>query len=292
MSSYQCSDCNEVVSDSRKAQHEKFWCPSIPPSSDDLVLDDEPTPLPLPDQAFHNHQLHKITSVTLSTGLQLSFEERSIFSRTSTGGALWKSELLLAEYVLHNCSPRQRVLELGCGAAPCAGLAAASINCNILMTDISDVCSLAEVNLRRNAAAVQEARGGGVSLGRDEYDTCVLDWGAAALPQRVQDLLPFSFIICGDCIWASATHEMLAASIARLLDASTRCAIAFQRRSDEEEHFFQSVCPRHGLMRVAVEQEELIKKLPCSKGSNPKTEHAGLEICELILKSNKNDDVR
>ena len=68
--------------------------------------------------------VHDAWQVTLGgLAISLSFQQQSIFGSINTGGALWHSELVLAEYCAReDFSPCSRVLELGCGVAPCAGL--------------------------------------------------------------------------------------------------------------------------------------------------------------------------
>jgi predicted nicotinamide N-methyase len=80
--------------------------------------------------------------------------------------ALWKSELLLAEWILRELSGTIAtpitedqpvvVVELGCGACPAAGMVAAAMGAITIMTDRTEVVKLAEVNIRRNIHTISK----------------------------------------------------------------------------------------------------------------------------------------
>lgn len=111
-------------------------------------------------------RLQSMATVTLTDGLTLQFEQQSVFGDTSTGGALWRAELLLAEWCIRELKGKppatalapRRVLELGCGVAPAAGLACVALGCDVVLTDLGKVLPLLEANLRLNAMALAAAR--------------------------------------------------------------------------------------------------------------------------------------
>lgn len=156
----------------RREAHNRYWCsPRVPPCT--LSADDTEVP-PVLGEHFHN-----IVEVELvGMPLRLRFEQQSIFGPVGTGGALWQSELLLAEWCINElageakrclhqdrCTSqplgvgvRPRVLELACGVAPVAGLACIGLGCDVLMTDLARVLRFTEANLRLNHDAVVAAR--------------------------------------------------------------------------------------------------------------------------------------
>ena len=150
----------------------------------------------------------------------LSFEQQSLFGELSTGGALWTAELLLGEWCLREfattvqreqeqegkkpLSPPPgiparnrpfRILEVGCGVAPAAGLACLCAGASVLFTDLEALLSYTERNVRRNYGAVVAARaascnansshgittGSSVEISRSNCDILPLDW-ADSLP--------------------------------------------------------------------------------------------------------------
>lgn len=280
MSSYTCSSCGEIVATSRQAQHEEFWCSSIP---DDVEVEaHQPNQHGLANTLQDlNQSLHKITNIELSSGLKLSFEEISVWSSgTSTGGALWKSELLLAEWVIRrSLSPSDIVLELGCGACPAAGMTASAMGCTAIMSDVANVVSLAETNLKRNALNVTKARNS--QINRNNYDTLIFDWGSDKIPARLSSLsTPISVILIGDCIFNDSTHVILLKTITQLnaTFVSAKIILAFQRRGTVEADFFALAKEEYDFQTAAVEDVEgLITKLDSNTSA-----HLGLEICELI----------
>lgn len=51
-----------------------------------------------------------------------------------------------------------RVLELGCGACPVAGITARSLGCDVLFTDLKPLIPLIEANIRLNGSTVEAIR--------------------------------------------------------------------------------------------------------------------------------------
>lgn len=286
MSSFECSACGETISETRRAQHEELWCEAIVSDDDSTSVDNNndnfgPGELVVMahDLGDLNTKVHKITHVKLSSGLELSFEEISVFSSgTSTGGALWKSELLLAEWVIREVTGGVVVLELGCGACPAAGMAAAAMGAVSIMSDKAEVVKLAEVNLRRNSANVGKARGGkgATMLARENFDSVVYEWGGS-VPARLSSIAAISVVLIGDCIFSKKTHVKLLQAITQLLRMfrNARVLLAFQRRGTEEADFFEVAKEDFNLSMIGVDDVVGLKaKLDGST--------LDLEICELI----------
>jgi hypothetical protein len=206
---WRCPACNALIPPSRREAHVDLWCEPTPtsphPQSATVAVAAaaaaaaEPTKEVLPRwqqlpsgqsvASWSGTRAQSMLDVRLGLGvggggraaggagpLPLRFEQRSVFDHgSSTAGALWRAELLLAEWCAAEvlagtrggaAGARQgsgggsplRVLELGCGAAPAAGLACVAMGCDVLLTDLAAVLPLVEANLQLNAAALAEAR--------------------------------------------------------------------------------------------------------------------------------------
>ena len=155
----------------------------------------------------------------------------------STGGALWTAGLALSRYLehAHAVSLRgQRVLELGCGTG-LAGLVAAALGANAVLTDIASVLPLLQSNVDCNAAAV--AAGGGTA------EVAELTWGTT--PIAVDYGASFDLIIAADVIYEPAHVPLLLGVLQELLDGGAPAAlVGFDRRG------------RHGLKTFLAEASE------------------------------------
>ncbi|GMI27125.1 hypothetical protein TeGR_g7768 [Tetraparma gracilis] len=278
--SFLCPACGDTVASSRRAQHEELWCSALGDSGEEqehLEASSSGPGAAASRLLDLNTRARSVTSATLSSGLRLSFLEVSVFaSGTATGGALWASSLLLAEWALRHAGGGGAVLELGCGACPAAGIAAASRGAPTVMTDRGGVVELAEANLRRNLAAVEAAAGG--PLAREVFDTAVFEWGGE-IPARVLALGPLDCVLVGDCIFSERTHALLLDALARLLlGGARRAVLAYQRRSQPlEAAFFRLAEERHGLRAELVTDAASLKALLGGRGE-------GLELVALRLK--------
>jgi len=173
------------------------------------------------------------------------------------------------------------LLELGCGAAPAAGLASLALGYNVIFTDLPVVLPSTRRNLELNATGILARRATSApwlkdlkSLSRQDADILELAWGSGQLPPRVCDLLPFSFIICSDCIFRSSLHQLLASTLHKLLTLTaektsfvtsetrteTTTMIAFQKRSDEDLLFFDHLA-LVGLSAARVDIASLLSTL-------------------------------
>lgn len=290
-SSYLCAACCSCVATERRAQHERYWCETrcarFQTDASENVQKKVDTEATLGVHSFVEVEL-------VGLPLRLRFEQQPADCPAGTGGSLWQSELLLAEWCLCELalagahaerSTPLKVLELACGAAPAAGLACISLGCNVLMTDLASVLSYTEANLRLNHDAVVAQRtlqalesgaldssagqsGGKHTLSRTACNTEVFEFGSK-LPPRIVEQAPFDVVMCSDCLWQEELYEPLASALAAILAVSTattptpatRCVVAFQRRSYDEERFFTENCPRHGLRAEAAPIEGLLSTM-------------------------------
>ena len=115
-----------------------------------------------------------------------------------------------------------RVLELGCGVAPAAGLACVALGCDVVLTDLAKVLPLLEANLRLNAPALTAARraAGAAPLSRGSCDTLPFAF-AAALPPRLAALAPWDMVLCSDCLCEPQTEPQAAPQTAHTVCAGS-----------------------------------------------------------------------
>jgi len=262
--SYVCTACGETVLCVHASVHDRQKCKGEGGDSSDNSDDD------------------KLQVVQLSIPLRLELQEQSVFGELGTGGAVWAAGVLLAEWCARELRAeateraasaasggrRLAVLELGCGAAPCAGIACAALGCDVLLTDLAPVLPFAAANARRNAGAAAGA------AGRGACETAELAFGAGVeRATRVAAAVAegIDVVLCSDCVFKPELHEPLARSLATLLrggsggggdSRAARCAVSWQSRSGEiEPAFFAEVCPRFGLLAKGVEVGDLVERM-------------------------------
>lgn len=155
--------------------------------------------------------------------LTLDFMTSNIFGALDTGGALWPAEVLLAEIVAAFFKPtidsrvRPRVLELGCGSCPAAGLTAQALGYDVVLTDVPHVLAAAQQNAVMNRAAIEKASAG---VGAGILDGDKLFWGEA-IPDVVKMWRPYDLILSADCIFREEFHRPLALTFATLLSTNS-----------------------------------------------------------------------
>ncbi len=305
MASFTCPACGGCFAVARRAAHDSLWCPALDddhdqgdsPTAAAIAANPPPHTSPPPAAALAAPSLLAVAATSASCAgtvealiqstadvlpAPLRFQQQSIFGALSTGGALWPSELVLAEWVgIHlrgpndgratsSPPPPRRVIELGCGVAPAAGLCALALGCDVLFSDMPPVLPFVEANIRLNHGAVSDARGQ-AHLARSTCDTVSLTFGGDALPERAAAMAPFGTILVSDCIFRVDLHDILAATLARLLAlevegaaASAAAAgtggtamVSFVLRDAADLRFFTRACPAHGLCASPVSLKEL-----------------------------------
>lgn len=258
-SSFLCPACGGLVDESRRRAHESHWCPASAQSSSD-----EETELKRSEEV--KELLSPIYCREVAVALALNPRHPFSFQQVSpdidikesdhdTGGQVWRSEMVLADYLLHlgtaGHEPRGPVVALGCGSGPLSGYAAASLGLDVLLTDLPETLPLAATNTRHNDAAIDAlATAVGDALGRapqrGRLDFTALPFGAVPPPVR-EWLGPTTpgLVLCSDCLWGPQRHRALAATLAELL-ATGQALIAYQRRG-REAPFFESCLAHYGL---------------------------------------------
>ena len=144
----------------------------------------------------------------------------------STGGALWTAGLALSRYLehVHACGTLRgkRVLELGCGTG-LAGLVAAALGADVVLTDIASVLPLLRKNAAANAVAI--ARGGfGGSASVQE-----LTWGSTPVASDYGAC--FDLVIAADVVYEPVHVPLLLGVLGDLLEGGAPAAlVGFDRR--------------------------------------------------------------
>jgi len=178
----------------------------------------------------------------------------------ATGGQLWWSELVLAEYLaLTCCSPQggRVAVALGCGTAPVSAFTAAALGFDVLCTDLPEVVPLTQQTALANADAISAAR---TALALEPKPSGKLDFlplpfgenlseevrswlcrareaAAPREPKQCQVL-----VLCSDCIWQAHRHRPLAVTLAELLRlAGSEALVAYQLRGGAELRFFEVI---------------------------------------------------
>lgn len=225
------------------------------------------------------------------------FEQYCVDGLSDTGGILWLTEQVLAEYVaslaMHldlfprahasnepmnvfdeaefassGSSGKGTVLVLGCGSSPLSGLVACSFGWNVVLTDLGAVVPQAQRNVARNLPALQAA----CQSALPSISVRHLPWGdadmlAAALDDReVGPLL----VLCSDCVVKRSWHAILLETIALALCCTAPgCGAAFvaweQRDPFVEDAFVkraQSDAFGFDVSRLAV--EDAVHRVPWS----------------------------
>lgn len=263
-----CSACGDEFAQCRKEAHYRYWCSALDQTAEVKLLPPESA------NVMTKGWLHGVVDVSFqSIPIDLKFEQQSIFGEVGTGGGVWHSELIMAEMCvreLHKFVKRTirplRVLELGCGVAPAAGLVSLALGCDVLLTDMGHILPHVEANIRLNHSSVvqiREERGipSNGLISRISCDTESLLFGTP-LPPRVLAMCPFDLVICSDCVFRSELHDPLASTLQQLLMQNElhqtdlhedcdlplgKCVVSFLKREEFYSDFVDKSCSKYGL---------------------------------------------
>ncbi|KAL3658765.1 hypothetical protein V7S43_016134 [Phytophthora oleae] len=170
-------------------------------------------------------------SYSLSETLR-SAELAPIFEDAWTASRVWEASRFLAEHLVRFASESpatfdvnagQPVLELGSGCG-LAGLVAASLGANVLLTDQQEALELLQRNIESNVASGSERR----RLHVSEFV-----WGSDWTPPRPS----YAYILVSDCInpiYGQESWRNLARSIYRFSDRETVTYLAHEARGEDE----------------------------------------------------------
>ena len=103
---FHCEACGVELPEARREAHLAHWCAALPASSDDS--DDggsTPAAAPAPAAFLQDSASTRALRVAVpALGCTFQFEQLSIFGELSTGGALWYSEVVTAEWIARRLS--------------------------------------------------------------------------------------------------------------------------------------------------------------------------------------------
>eukprot|EP00743_Colponemidia_sp_Colp-15_P012594 GILK01014388.1.p1 GENE.GILK01014388.1~~GILK01014388.1.p1 ORF type:complete len:337 (-),score=38.66 GILK01014388.1:55-1017(-) len=151
-------------------------------------------------------------------------------SGRGTGFNIWDCSILLSFYLQQNIDivAGRRVIELGAGTG-LTGLSAALLGANVTLTDLPDVITNLQENIKLNQECIQQKLG--------TVEAVALDWfvalqrGVDGLDKRLQE--PFDVALAADVIWVEELIEPFVATLAALSKVNPNMVsfIAHQTRS-------------------------------------------------------------
>lgn len=170
-------------------------------------------------------------SYALSETLR-SYQLAPIFTDAWTASRVWEASRFLAERLVRfssespatfDVSAGQSVLELGSGCG-LAGLVAADLGADVLLTDQQEALDLLQRNVEANAASENE---------RARLHVSEFVWGSDWTPPRSS----YHYILVSDCInpiYGQESWRNLARSIDRFSDQETVTYLAHEARGEDE----------------------------------------------------------
>uniref|UniRef100_A0A7S1NIU1 C2HC zinc finger plants domain-containing protein n=1 Tax=Eutreptiella gymnastica TaxID=73025 RepID=A0A7S1NIU1_9EUGL len=272
----ECKACGGVINLRRKHIHDQFWCPSRSRDTDTVEEEDESKEDSGGASSAHiraacmQPTFHNIITVNLgSMPLSFRLEQQDIFGPLSTGGALWAGELVLAEWLVleleHLRGKRSqdwplKVVELGCGSCPVAGMVAAALGCReVVLTDLREVLPAVRHNVGLNRSALVEAATQSFrTLGHMRVEE--LSWGAHACLGGGSDTdTPLDLVICSDCVFRKDLHPLLADTLLSLLLPGSAALLAYQQRDTEVEAAFFCELDQRALAYDRLDLNEVLE---------------------------------
>ncbi|KAG6962093.1 hypothetical protein JG687_00007322 [Phytophthora cactorum] len=196
-------------------------------------------------------------SYSLSETLR-SAELAPIFEDAWTASRVWEASRFLAERLVHfaselpatfNVSAGQSVLELGSGCG-LAGLVAASLGADVLLTDQHEALELLQRNAETNAASESE---------RARLQVAEFVWGSDWTPPHSS----YHYILVSDCInpiYGQDSWRNLARSIYRFSNEETVTYLAHEARG-EDEAMTDFLAFSAALLRIKGDMSDFMKSM-------------------------------
>eukprot|EP00929_Paragymnodinium_shiwhaense_P002577 TRINITY_DN102874_c0_g1_i1.p1 TRINITY_DN102874_c0_g1~~TRINITY_DN102874_c0_g1_i1.p1 ORF type:complete len:370 (-),score=75.16 TRINITY_DN102874_c0_g1_i1:182-1258(-) len=216
------------------------------PLAADKVADAAVADLNLDDSLFNLCKEHGeervidlgVTDVPPLRIRQLPFCSRFVVD--TKGATLWPSGEVLAHFVArrlgHQRIRQRRVLELGCGVAPLAGLTAAHCGAGrVVITDLPEVIATAHTNAILNGVG-------------DQIQAMPLIWGELPDVRRHPGkyIQTFDLLLAADVLYDVPSHDSLVTSMEQLAAKGGQAFIATQGRGTATEDFFNRSLRRRG----------------------------------------------
>lgn len=256
--SFICNKCGGVVPLGRKEAHVQRWCPALEAESDsDAELGRGTNPKLVMGGVLAACSPLYLDEVTVQIGskplMEFTMEQRSMWGDLGTGGVLWYSDRVMAEYLaMHDASEARRgtALVLGCGGLPLSGLVASALGWDVVATDLDPVIDLAKKNVGRNVDVIRFCRAANGGDNQTLFPVFKMEelWfgeldalNQLLSPCNVSDEKPL-LILCSDCVWQEFLHAPLLDTVSVALHAAPRGAgqalLLFETRTPAMEKRF------------------------------------------------------
>lgn len=171
-------------------------------------------------------------------------------STMHVGTTVWESSLALAKWLEHNRSASgghfshealrgKRAVELGSGCG-IAGMAAALMGCDVLLTDIPAVLPILKRNVKRNFQSLTRAD---AELAPGRIKVAQLVWGNRRHIEGCGRGRPYDVIVAADLVYLEEVVEPLISTMRALAGAGTLIALGYKLRQDEAHALFWRELP-------------------------------------------------
>ncbi|KAF6216369.1 hypothetical protein GE061_000710 [Apolygus lucorum] len=161
-----------------------------------------------------------------------------LFYQNSIGNVsavVWDAALVLAKYLNKRARKNEdwmrdlKVLELGSGLG-CAGITAACLGADVILTDLPDVIPQLSKTIELNRIPIAEGRGKAMAM--------ELKWGASVQPILDKWSGPPNVILVADCIYYEESVKPLVDTIKHLSGLTTEIIISQEIRETGRQQFF------------------------------------------------------
>ncbi|KAL2653586.1 hypothetical protein R1flu_021714 [Riccia fluitans] len=183
----------------------------------------------------------------MANGENLRIEQDN--SSFEVGTSVWRGSLALVRW-LDRCvrektgsAPElrgKRGIEVGAGCGA-AGLGAALLGLNVVLTDIQAVMGTLKRNVKRNVAATSLANAGKSGCSAGKVKTAQLSWGNAKQTAAVKP--PFDIVIAADVVYVDSIAMPLINAMCDLSDAQTYILFSYQLRDPDAHALFWRLLP-------------------------------------------------
>ncbi|KAL3685490.1 hypothetical protein R1sor_003512 [Riccia sorocarpa] len=199
-----------------------------------------------PDSRIMGYTEWPVVELTVN-GEKLRIEQDN--SSFEVGTSVWRGSLVLVRW-LDRCvrektgsAPElqgKRGIEVGAGCGA-AGLGAALLGLNVLLTDIQAVMGALKRNVKRNVAATALANAGKGGCSAGKVKTAQLSWGNAKQTAAVKP--PFEIVIAADVVYVDSIVMPLINCLSDVSDAQTSILLAYQLRDPDADALFWRLLP-------------------------------------------------
>ncbi|KAG6552214.1 hypothetical protein Mapa_006062 [Marchantia paleacea] len=189
----------------------------------------------------------------IANGEKLRIEQDN--SSFEVGTSVWRGSLALVRW-LDRCAREKsgsapelqgrRGVEVGAGCGA-AGLGAALLGLNVVLTDIQAVMGALKRNVKRNVAATSLANAGKSGCRAGKVKTAQLLWGNAKQTAAVKP--PFDVVIAADVVYVDSIVMPLINALSDVSNAETCILLAYQLRDPDAHALFWRLLPDYFVIR-------------------------------------------